>query len=186
MEAALNSAARESRAAGERGAGETEGEGDRSRAARGGGGRRWKERARGRRGGVEGAFQGRAGDVGAAGANPGWGARPPAGIQGGKIPEPPPRTPPRGSSRRFRGGLPFSKLRGTAALGSREKGEGSEATGPETVTGKASGMRQRRSGWGRDDRTRDPRGSWGPQAAALGSRELPEQVPGKECASPGD
>lgn len=95
--------------------------------------------------------------------------RPRAGIQGGEIPEPPPRTPPRGSSRRFRGGLPLSKRRGTAALGSLERGEGSEATGPETVTGKASGMRLRRAGWSRDGRTRDPRGSWGAQAGALGS-----------------
>lgn len=47
-------------------------------------------------------------------------------------------------SRRFRGGLPLSKPRATAALEGREEEE--EGAGPETVTRWASGTRRRWAG----------------------------------------
>lgn len=66
--------------------------------------------------------------------------RRPAGIGGqgglGRIPQSPPPTPPLCRSRLFRGGLPLSKPRGTAAQDwEMGWGEGSEAASPETVTG---------------------------------------------------
>lgn len=64
-----------------------------------------------------------------------------------------------GRSRRFRGGLPLAEARGTAAPVRKEKGEGSEAADPKTVTGWIWGNSEKPAGWGRGGPSRDPRES---------------------------
>lgn len=64
-----------------------------------------------------------------------------------------------GRSRRFRGGLPLSEARGTAAPVRKEKGEGSEAAGPKTVTGWVWGNSETLAGRWRGEPSGDPRGS---------------------------